>query len=244
MEWKQERFAFESDLVCVGNNVIGRTWNGDLLALDLATGNVVWKVQPQEYVYRFVIDDSPIESGGVIYFGGVDGNVYAVDGEIGAVEWKRETGTRITTPPITDGTDLYVGTADSVVHRLSIVDGSVTAVHSLDGRPFGRATLTENRVLLPIRDLGVVSLDRNLETVSWTWEAATPLSTYQPLLREGVLFAGTRGGRLLGLDVVTGEELYTTYVGDRPRGIGGSGDTLFVGTLGGTLHALRIQPLD
>ncbi len=240
-EWKEERFAFESDLIRVGDRVIGRTWNGDLIALDLATGAMVWKVQPQEYVYRFGIDDSPVEHDGVIYFGGVDGAVYAVDGTNGSMEWKQEMGTRITTPPITDGNDVYVGTADSQVHRLSAADGSVLAARSLGARPFGRAILAEHQALFLTGDRGLVSFDRSLGAILWSWEAESPWSSYQPLLRDSLIFVGTRDGRLLGLDIRTGEEAYSVSINGRPRGIGASGDTLFLGTLGGTVHALRIE---
>ncbi len=244
LEWKQERFAFESDLLRVGDRVIGRTWNGDLIAMSLATGAMDWTVQPDEYVYSYAIDDSPVEHEGMIYFGGVDGSVYAVDGASGSIEWKQEMGTRITVPPVTDGTDLYVGTADNNVHRLSITDGSILAVGSLDARPFGRATLTREQVLFLATDQSLVSLDRNLDTVLWSWTASPAWSSYQPLLRDSLIFVGSRDGRFIGLNIRTGEEAYSISVDGLPRGIGASGDTLYLGTLGGALHALLILRCD
>src|SRR5258708_4955632 len=61
---------------------------------------------------------SPVFKDSVIYFGGDDGNVYAVDAETGRQIWKRTTNGPVpATPAIVDGT-VYIGRYDAKLYAL------------------------------------------------------------------------------------------------------------------------------
>jgi eukaryotic-like serine/threonine-protein kinase len=68
---------------------------------------------------------SPVFKDNVIYFGGDDGNVYAVDAENGRQIWKRATnGPAPSTPAIADGT-LYIGSYDGKFYALDARTGGL-----------------------------------------------------------------------------------------------------------------------
>src|SRR6266478_1607980 len=79
------------------------------------------------------IISSPIFKDNVIYFGGDDGNVYAVDAATGRQIWKRATNGPVpATPAITDGM-LYVGSYDGKFYALNAQTGAVKWKFATDG---------------------------------------------------------------------------------------------------------------
>ena len=238
--WKQDRCAFESDLVRAGDAVVGRTWNGDLVALELETGEILWRNQPRDYFYRFDLDESPVEHGGVVYFGGVDGLLYAVDGATGKPHWSTNLGTKIMTAPATDGADLYVGTADSTLHWLSAASGEIQAVAACQRRPLGRIGLSTSAVCVLEGEASLVAYDRTLGRALWSRDASSAWTSYQPLVIEGLVIVGSRDGVVTGFRCTDGEAQFSAEVGGVIRGLGYADGVLYVGTLSGQLHAVRI----
>ncbi len=53
------------------------------------------------------------------------------------------------------------------------------------------------------------------------------------------LLVGDRSGQLIALDPASGEALWTHQLEGQLRGIGSFGDILFVGTIEGTIYALK-----
>jgi outer membrane protein assembly factor BamB len=224
--------------------VVGRTWNGDLVALDLETGRILWRHQPQDYFYRFDLDESPIEHAGVIYCGGVDGHLYAVDGSTGRTRWFTDLGTKIMTAPATDGVDVYVGTADSTLQKFSASDGEALAVTSCQGRPLGRLGLNKDAVCVLEGDTSLAVYSRSLGEPLWRRDASSAWTSYQPLMVKDLVIVGSRDGVVTGLCCSDGETQFSIEVGGVIRGLGYAEGVLFVGTLSGQLHALRIHDDD
>ena len=69
---------------------------------------VKWKFQTDGAVIS-----TPAVSGGTVYFGSSDHNLYALDGASGALRWKFATKGRITSSPAVTGGRVYFGSYDS-----------------------------------------------------------------------------------------------------------------------------------
>jgi len=68
---------------------------------------------------------SPVFKDNVIYFGGDDGNVYAVNAVTGSQIWKRATnGPAPATPAVADGT-VYIGSYDGKFYALDAKTGAL-----------------------------------------------------------------------------------------------------------------------
>ena len=81
------------------------------------------------------IVSSPVFADGVIYFGGDDGNVYAVDAANGRQLWKRRTGGPVAATPAVAGGVLYVGSYDGKFYALDTRTGTWMSVDiSPDGQ--------------------------------------------------------------------------------------------------------------
>jgi outer membrane protein assembly factor BamB len=76
---------------------------------------------------------SPVFKDNVIYFGGDDGNVYAVDAATGRQIWKRATNGPVpATPAIADGT-VYIGSYDGKFYAFNAKTGAVKWKFATDG---------------------------------------------------------------------------------------------------------------
>ena len=69
------------------------------------------------------IVSSPVYEDGVIYFGGDDGNVYAVDATDGRQLWKHKTGGPVAATPAVAGDIVYVGSYDGKFYALEAKSG-------------------------------------------------------------------------------------------------------------------------
>jgi hypothetical protein len=59
---------------------------------------------------------SPAVSGGLVYFGSSDGNVYALDATTGGLKWKFRTGDIVHSSPAIAGGTVFVGSWDTYLY--------------------------------------------------------------------------------------------------------------------------------
>jgi len=70
-----------------------------------------------------------------VYFGGLDGFIYAVEANSGKLAWKSNLGARISTSIAAQGHDIYLGTADRHLYRLDADSGRVLGELSVESEP-------------------------------------------------------------------------------------------------------------
>ena len=134
------------------------------------------------------IVSSPVYANGAIYFGGDDGNVYAVDAADGHQLWKRSTGGPVAaTPAVADGV-VYVGSYDGKFYALDARTGAMR---------WRIATGGERR----FEAKGLHGLQPKNQTI------ADPFDVYlsSPVLGGGSVYFGSGDGNVYALDAVSGE---------------------------------------
>lgn len=143
------------------------------------------------------IVSSPIHFDGVIYFGGDDGNVYAVDAASGHQIWKRSTGGPVPASPAIAGDVLYVGS----------YDGKFYALDRRTGAPRWKfATEGERR----FEAKGLHGLQPKQQTI------ADPFDVFlsSPVVADGTVYFGSGDGNLYALDAATGDLRWKFRTGD------------------------------
>ena len=112
--WKYEVTpGVGADVQRIDSNIYAVTLQDELLCLDWKTGALVWKFTtgyPTDPSARS--DSTPAVQGNRIFFGSLDGTVYALDAHSGEVLWKRALPGRISTSVLLGGGSLYAGTSD------------------------------------------------------------------------------------------------------------------------------------
>ncbi len=140
---------------------------------------------------------SPVWSEGTIYFGGDDGNIYAVEAKSGRQLWKRATaGPAPSTPAVSGG----------IVYALSY-DGNLYALDARNGSVQWRfATGGERR----FEAKGIHGLRPKNQTI------ADPFDVFlsSPVVAQGAVYFGSGDGNLYAVDTATGDLRWKFPTGD------------------------------
>jgi outer membrane protein assembly factor BamB len=236
-EWSLTR----SDVIGFENLAIGRNQRGELVALDSRSGEKVWHLPHQGETFRPDVGESPAVAESSIIFSAPDGFLYRVAADSGSVIWRLDLGCDVSTSVAVSGDDVYVGCSDGQLFHVSASDGDPLATLAL-GQPLeGRLLILPDRLVVPGGRAWFGTIDRNLAGVIWERTDLTRLSVVQPIIWKGALLTGTGDGRLLGLSPEDGRTVWTTQLEGSIRGLGTHNDILLVGTIGGTVYALRAE---
>jgi outer membrane protein assembly factor BamB len=112
IRWKsRSKVGIPSDVVRAGSRACVVTLAEELIGLDLDTGRSEWTFASGAENTELIQPASPATAGECVYFGGLNGIVYALDAAAGEVIWRRPLDGRITTTPVVWRDRLYVGTA-------------------------------------------------------------------------------------------------------------------------------------
>jgi outer membrane protein assembly factor BamB len=185
------------------------------------------------------IVSSPVFANGAIYFGGDDGNVYAVDAADGHQLWKRRTGGPVAATPAIAGGVLYVGSYDGKFYALDARTGAprwkfgtggerrfeAKGLHGMQPRtqtiadPFdvylSSPVLGAGAVYFGSGDGSVYALDAVSGELKWKFTTGDVVHA-SPAYADGVVFFGSWDSYFYAVDAVTGKEKWRTHGGEDP----------------------------
>ena len=153
---------------------------------------VKWKLQTGDRIVS-----SPVYGEGTIYFGGDDGNVYAVDAASGHQLWKRKTGGPVPSTPAIAGQLVYVGS----------YDGKFYALDARTGAPRWKFTTEGER---RFEAKGLHGMQPKTQTI------ADPFDIFlsSPVVGGGLVYFGSGDGNVYALDAASGELKWKFHTGD------------------------------
>lgn len=154
----------------------------------------------------------PAGDGNRIYAASRDGNVIAFDPESGKQAWKVELDTTLSAGPGVAEGMLAVGTSDGTIIALNTADGTERWRADLGGETLSAPLISADTVVVATVDnllRGLRGLDGSER---WTVEQSTPLLTMRgsatPALAGKTVIAGFDNGRLMAVDVATGDTVW------------------------------------
>ncbi|MCF6281998.1 MAG: outer membrane protein assembly factor BamB [Candidatus Polarisedimenticolaceae bacterium] len=117
----------DADPVVVGDVVYAASFQGELVAIALKSGNVLWRSELSSYA-GFSVDQKKV------YLSDARGHLWGIDSRTGGVLWKQEKlqGRKLSAPVVVDGDTLLVGDYEGYLHWLSVADGRLLAREKLD----------------------------------------------------------------------------------------------------------------
>jgi len=197
-----------------GNAVFFGSSDGNVYALDAATGAVRWKFKTGEVVHA-----SPAVVDGTVYVGSWDTNFYALDAATGAERWRFKTGedheianqTGLQASPlVADGT-VYFGCRDSKFYALDVATGKQRWSYPNKGSwVIGSAVLREGTVYFATSDTGRLNaVDARSGALKFSIENNRWPMFSSPAVAGALLYVGTHEGRLLALDAATGRAVWS-----------------------------------
>jgi outer membrane protein assembly factor BamB len=203
---------FLSSPVAVKNTVYFGSGDGNVYALDAATGEQRWKFKTSDVVHA-----SPAFADGVLFFGSWDSYFYAVDAASGREKWRFHGGEDAlmhnqvgfqSSPAVVDGV-VYTGCRDSNVYALDAVTGkekwrSNNELSWVNTSP----AVTQGKVFFATSD---TSLFRVVEAATGKQLVRQQASSYMfssPAVAGDVVLIGVLNGTLEARDVKTGNLLW------------------------------------
>jgi eukaryotic-like serine/threonine-protein kinase len=244
--------------------------DGNLYAVEAETGKLKWKfatggerrftangihgIAPATETMPDPFDvflSSPVLSGGLLYFGSGDRNVYALDAKTGTVQWKFGTGDVVhATPAIADGV-LYVGSWDRNLYALNAQNGSLIwkfqtgddpKDHNQIGLP-GSPAVVGGVVLFGCRDGHFYAVDAKTGQQKWSEDNKMGWVIASPAVRDGVVYFPTSAGaQFKAITIATGAivwQIANTALSFSSPAI--AGDVVYFGLHDGWLRALDIK---
>jgi len=205
---------------------------GSIVALDIATGQPRW-TYATEYERKFeaknlhgypspaqtipdawdVFTSSPAVVSGKVYFGGGDGNVYAVDARSGVLQWKFATQDVVHASPAVVGNTVYIGSWDGHLYAIDAETGQQKwvfqggqdpAIHNQVGFQSSPA-VADGTVYVGSRDAHVYALDAATGRRKWDYPTSKSWVNGTPAVRDGIVYVGTSdSSRFMALDARTG----------------------------------------
>lgn len=97
------------------------TFSNDVVAVNLAGRQVKWRFADPDRQFPFY--SSPAVGGGVVFIGGRDKLVHALDAATGKPRWSFTTRARIDSSPVLAGNRVVVGSSDGVLYVLDAATG-------------------------------------------------------------------------------------------------------------------------
>jgi outer membrane protein assembly factor BamB len=175
------------------------------------------------------IVSSPVWHENVLYFGGDDRNIYAVDATNGRQIWKRGTGGPVPCTPAVANGIVYAGSYDGKFYALDAKTGGIKwkfktggerrfeakGLHGLQPKnqtiadPFdvflSSPVVAQGRVYFGSGDGNLYALDANSGELRWKFQTGDVVHS-SPAFADGVLYFGSWDSLFYAVDAATGKE--------------------------------------
>jgi outer membrane protein assembly factor BamB len=196
VRWKYRTTGIPTDIAKIGSTVYRATFLDELVALNLTDGSLRWTLATGTPNPDCELPSSPVIIGDRVFYTGLNGVLYSLDGQSGKVLWKRDLGKRATTKLSVVGNSLYLGNSTKRLFRISADDGQIQNELPMPAVPEGRILVGEDFALYMFlehresRAGYLVSTDFNLSHVRWIQKSDRAWSSEWPRLWHGLLLAG------------------------------------------------------
>jgi outer membrane protein assembly factor BamB len=199
LRWSYETAdGLDSSPAIAGGNVYVATANGDLLALDLASGKLKWKYSTGGAIG----ESSPAVAGGAVYVGDLGGMVHAVSVKDGSRLWTFKTDGEIKSSPTVAGDVVLIGSYDTHLYAIDSRSGKLRWKFQTNGPVHATASVREGVVYITGCDENFRALRLTTGELLFT----VPTGAYtgaSPLIDGTRAYFGTFNYEVLGVDLKT-----------------------------------------
>jgi len=237
-------------LSVAGNRVYAAGHRGDVVAIDITSGHVAWRVRT-----RAPLSGGTAASGELVLVGSSDGQLFALNPADGAIRWKVRLNGEVLAPAAISERLIAVRTVDGKLHALSPADGrelwsQEQQVPRLSLRGTARPVIAGELVLCGFDNGKVLAANMNDGSVQWEATITPPhgrtelerLADIDSAVRVSGQDVYTVGfqGRVAMLALETGQ-MWWSREASSYRGLTLDGDALYLATADGELVALKAR---
>ncbi|NTV64875.1 MAG: PQQ-binding-like beta-propeller repeat protein, partial [Oscillochloris sp.] len=198
-----------------------------------------------DLVWKFTCEDevrsSPTVSGGMVFVGCYDTNLYALDATRGEFRWKYATEDGINASPAVWQDYVIIGSGDGAVYACDMRRGSLRWTFRT-GKPIRSSPRIEERVVfIGSDDQHIYALDAMRGTMVWKYRTWNPIRS-SACINDQVIYIGGDDGHVYCLDARGGGVKWKQRTQQPVRSSPAYSDGLvFVGSLDQNLYALDAE---
>jgi outer membrane protein assembly factor BamB len=232
------------------NRVYAAGHRGDLVALDLGTGRVVWRART-----RAPLSGGTATGNGLVIIGASDGQLFAFDATDGKSRWKSRLNGEVIAPAAISEHLIALRTVDGKLHALNAADGhelwsQEQAVPRLSLRGTARPVIVGDLVLSGFDNGKVLAVNANDGAVQWEATVTPPhgrtelerladIDSAVSVSGQDVYAVGFQG-RVAMLALDTGQ-IWWSHESSSYRGLTLDDDAVYVSTSDGEIVALKAR---
>lgn len=203
--WNIDHNCGMSRPIVVDGRVYSVNSNGDVLALDISSGAVIW----EEYIAQLEGEDVGLAyDSGHLYLASYDGALYAVDAMNGQVLWRYDTRSTINSSPTVLATTLFVGTWSGQLVAINAETGLLKWSFEA-GEIFSSDVAADYNAVYAVSRKGILySVEASSGQEIWRVDIGDTGNGRTPVLFDGNLYISSPS-QVLAIDTSTGRVLWT-----------------------------------
>jgi len=163
--------------------VVGQE-SGDVSGTDLS-GKVVWRFKAKR-----AVSSSPIEHDGLVFFGSLDCQVYALDIMRGWKVWEFRTGKAVISSPAYGEDKIFIGSVDGRLYAIDVSSGKERWHFETEGQITSSPAYADGAVYFGGVDGNVYSLEAKTGELRWKFETGGSVPS-SPAVVDGVVYIGS-----------------------------------------------------
>jgi outer membrane protein assembly factor BamB len=191
----------------------------------------------------YVQDSATIDWNGAVYVGCDDMNVYALDGNSGAIKWSYMTSSIVSTSPTigADGT-VYIGSWDGAVYAFNSMDGVPKWVVPTSGSIVSSVSVgSDGTVYVGANQFDLYAINGTTGVVLWTAATGNFIPSSPSITQDGIVIIGSLDWKVYAFNASTGAEKWQFHTGggvSSSPAIDSNG-TVYIGCLDHYVYALN-----
>jgi outer membrane protein assembly factor BamB len=246
VRWKHRSTGVPTDIIQINSNVYFGSFQDKWSAVDLQSGNLNWSFSTGTPNKDCYMPKAPVADANRLLIAGLDGVIYSLDASSGRVIWKRKLAATLSTALALKDKNIYVGTNDQRIYRLSAETGTVISELALEAKPVGRLAFANDSLFMFLENAServgyIISADPELKGLRWKQKSTPDWASERPHLWKQYVVAGNCRGEMAAFRVTDGQPQWNLSLKGCIRSIGSSGDMFFAGVQEGTLYAYQLS---
>ena len=147
---------------------------------------------------------SPVIASGVIYFGGLDTHLYALDIKTGELKWKFKTDKGIFSSPAISSGMIFFGSKSGIIYGLDSATGKEVWKFTTERSVLSSPIIKDKIVYIGSSNSFLYALDYKTGNEIWSYKGG--MMSSKPVISGSNIIFGCYNGTLYCLDCKTGEE--------------------------------------
>ncbi len=189
--------AIQSSAAIHEGKVFVGSVSGELTALDLESGALLWKYEASDAIG----ESSPCVEKGIVYIGDLAGSVHAVSVQDGKGIWTHETEGELKASPVVSGDRVLIGSYDGLLYCFSAQDGALLWQVQTDGPVNCTAGIVDGIAYIS----GCDGMLRGVRVADGEQVVSVDIGAYtgaSPALANNMVVFGTFENRVVGVDLL------------------------------------------